>query len=513
MRPALRGTAASARAVPADRAARMPAAPAEDRFARTLVVVFLLSLIVPGSISVGPVNLTVYRAVLIATCIPLGLRWITGRAGPVSIVDLLYLACCLWIAVALVAVHGMSRIVFIGSNFVELFGAYLLGRVLVRDAESHRHFVRSMLLLLVLLFPIALIEFLTSYKVLRRLFSPIMSMREEAGPMAQQRLGFTRAATSFSHPIHFGLFGSVIFANAYFLYWRGRARTRIGVSAFVAFVTMLAISSGALFSLVLQTAMITWDRTLAFLRGRWWIGVGLGVATLGILFVSVQGGLVTYIVENLIFAPGAGEHRLDIYYYGTLQVLNTPWFGVGLGDWARPFWRPHPTIDSFWMMTAIRSGLPAVIFLMTAILFGMVRIAGGRGLDDDAVHYRAGYMIALSGLLLMLSTVHIWGPITVFVMAYLGAGSWFYTGDQRLKPAETARQRRERAAELRAGGPGKETGKGSGQHEAIVRPGSVGYDRGPVRRRGISEAVESGTAGRGAGTRGAEGTKDGPNPR
>ena len=63
-------------------------------------------------------------------------------------------------------------------------------------------------------------------------------------------------------------------------------------------------------------------------------------------------------------------------------------------------------------------------------------------------------MIALSGLLLMLSTVHIWGPITVFVMAYLGAGSWFYTGDQRLKPAETARQRRERAAALRAGGPG-----------------------------------------------------------
>ena len=500
------------------RPAAAASAPGEDRFARTLVVVFLLSLMIPGSFSVGPVNMTVYRAVLIATCLPLGLRWITGRAGPVTLVDLLYLACCLWIAVALVAVHGMSRIVFIGSNFVELFGAYLLGRVTVRDAESHRHFVRTMLLLLAILFPIALIEFLTGFKVLRRLFSPIMSMREEEGPMAQQRMGFTRAATSFSHPIHFGLFGSVVFANAYFLYWRARARTRIGVTAFVGFVTMLAISSGALFSLVLQTAMITWDRTLAFLRSRWWLGIALGVGTLALLFVSVQGGLVNYIVENLIFAPGAGEHRLDIYHYGTLQVLRTPWFGVGLGDWARPFWRPHPTIDSFWMMTAIRSGLPAVVFLMAAILFGMVRIAAGRGLDEDSLHYRAGYMIALTGLLLILSTVHIWGPITVFVMAYLGAGSWFYTGDQRLKPAETARQRRARAAALRASTPGRGPRLDADDpapepHAAIVSTGPVGYDGRPLRRRG-SAAVEGGTAAVEAGrTRGAGRPDAGRGPR
>ena len=130
---------------------------------------------------------------------------------------------------------------------------------------------------------------------------------------------------------------------------------------------MLAISSAALFSLALQTAMIVWDRGLAFLKSRWVIGIALGAGTLVFLLVSVQGGLFTYVVENLIFARGAGEHRLDIYYYGTLEVLRHPWFGVGLNEWARPFWRPHPTIDSFWLMTAVRHGIPGILLLMIGL--------------------------------------------------------------------------------------------------------------------------------------------------
>ena len=107
-----------------------------------VLLAFMLSLVVPGTIGIGPVNLTAYRLVLIAACIPLGLRWISGRAGPVTAVDLLFLASCVWISIALVVVHGLSRIIFIGTNFVELFGAYLVGRVLVRDAAGHRRFVR-----------------------------------------------------------------------------------------------------------------------------------------------------------------------------------------------------------------------------------------------------------------------------------------------------------------------------------------------------------------------------------
>ena len=494
------------RAVPRPPAGRAAAAagPAAGFLGPLVLFAFMMSLAVPGTFGLGPVNLTIYRLVLIAACIPLGLRWISGRAGPVTAVDLLFLASSAWISIALVMVHGLSRIAFVGTNFIELFGAYLVGRVLVRDAAGHRRFVRAMLLLVVVLFPFALLEFLTGTKLLNMVFGTVLSMREAGG--AQQRLGFTRAATSFSHPIHFGLFASLVFANVYFLFWKSRTLWRLGTAGFVAFAAMLSISSSALFSLVLQTAMIVWDRGFAFLKSRWVIGIALGTATLLFLLVSVQGGLFTYINENLIFAQGAGEHRLDVYHYGTLQVLATPWYGVGLGEWARPFWRPHPTVDSFWLMTAIRSGIPAVVLLIGALLLGMARIATARGLDEDGVHYRSGYMIALTGLLLVLSTVHIWGPVNVFVMAYLGAGAWFYTGDHRPMRADPARQRR--MAGRRAGEGGGEPG---GQ-EAIVRPDPVGYERGPVRRHG-SDTVGGGTAGRGARARGAAGTESGPRPR
>ena len=86
-----------------------------------------------------------------------------------------------------------------------------------------------MLLLVVVLFPFALLEFLTGTKLLNMVFGTVLSMREAGG--AQQRLGFTRAATSFSHPIHFGLFASLVFANVYFLFWKSRTLWRLGAPA------------------------------------------------------------------------------------------------------------------------------------------------------------------------------------------------------------------------------------------------------------------------------------------
>jgi hypothetical protein len=484
-----------------------------------VLIAFMASLAIPGTFRLGPVNLTVYRLVLIAACIPLGLRWIRGGAGPVSAVDLIYLANCLWISIALVMVHGLSRIIYVGTNFIELFGAYLVGRVLVRDAATHRTFVRCMAGLLLLFAPFALIEALTGQRLFDQVFGTFMSVQDRSADAP--RLGFIRAAVAFSHPIHFGLFGSVVFANLYFLLWRRREIVRTGAAAFVAVTTMLSISSSALFSLVLQVAMIVWERGLGFLRNRWAIGLAIGAGFLLVLLASVQGGLFTYIVENLIFSPGAGEHRMEIYQYGTREVLRHPLFGVGLNDWARPFWREHPTIDSFWMMTAIRSGIPAVTLLVLAVLLGMLQIGSARGLDEDGRQYRTGYMIALAGLVLVLSTVHVWGPAVVFVMCYLGAGSWFYTSDHRPARPGPARMRREREAARRGGAaagdgddghpggqPGGRPGNRRGNRERIVRSGPVGYERGPGRRHG-SKAV----GGAGRGPRGAVGPEAGPGLR
>ena len=236
------------------------------------------------------------------------------------------------------------------------------------------------------LFPFLLAEFLTGARLLNTLFGAVFSTPEV---LPHTRLGFTRAVGPFAHPIQMGLIASVGFANVYFVLWRRREVVRLVAAGFVFATTMLAISSGPLFSLVLQAVMMLWERILAFLRSRWILAVVIGGGGFAVLLASVQGGVFTYVVENLVFSTGAGEHRLDIYGYGTRAVLQHPLFGVGHGEWARPFWREHPTIDSFWLMTAVRHGIPLILLLMFGLLARHAADRHRRGARGGAATARA----------------------------------------------------------------------------------------------------------------------------
>ena len=255
---------------------------------------------------------------------------------------------------------------------------------------------------------------------------------------------------------------------------------RLAAAGFVFSTMFLAISSGPLLSLALQTGMMLWDRILAFLRSRWILAIVFAGVGFAVLQASVKGGLFAYLVENLVFSTGAGENRLDIYRYGTGEVLQNPWFGIGLGDWARPFWREHATIDNFWLMTAMRHGIPGFLLLMIGLLVSLVRIAhrpGARrgrgplplGLPDRALRPAAHPQ----------HRAHL-GAVNVFVMAYFGAGAWFYARAAAPAPPPvrggpwSARLPRERRRP-RGAGPGV---RGRERH------GSRQGDRGPAGAAG-----------------------------
>jgi hypothetical protein len=121
-------------------------------------------------------------------------------------------------------------------------------------------------------------------------------------------------------------------------------------------------------------------------------------------------------------------------------VLNHPFFGVGQGEWVRPYWRGHPTIDNFWLAIAVRYGLPALIFLWFGIACNAVAILRRADLDPEEQRQRRGYLITLTGLVMILATVSLWGPVSTFVLTYFGAGAWFYARD----PASGAASERPR---------------------------------------------------------------------
>ena len=138
-------------------------------------------------------------------------------------------------------------------------------------------------------------------------------------------------------------------------------------------------------------------------------------------------------------------------------MLRHPLFGIGLSsDWGAPWWRP-PSVDNYWLVVAMRYGLPALAFTVAGHRAACGADLARRGLTEEAASYRKGYLIALAGLFLVLGTVHIWGAVSVFIMFYLGAGAWIYAAEPRRpgpRDAAPRAARADRTAGSRGGGDG-----------------------------------------------------------
>ena len=243
------------------------------------------------------------------------------------------------------------------------------------------------------------------------------------------RLGFVeRVQGPFAHSILFGLFCSLGVANFFFVFREALVKraARVGMALVMIFVSL---SSAPFLAAGLQLIMMGWDRLFAFLRARWIILVGLGLAVVAVLQVFAEGGVLGFVFETFLLIPQTGYGRLETLEFGSRSVLNHPFFGVGQGEWVRPYWRGHPTIDNFWLLNAVRYGLPTLIFLWFGIACNALGILLRTDLDPEEQRQRRGYLIALTGLLMVLTTVHIWGPVSTFVLTYFGAGVWFYARD------------------------------------------------------------------------------------
>ena len=409
---------------------------------RTLLVLFLVALVVPINFSLAGLQLTPYNSLLIVFLIPAFLYFLRNDPRVVGL-DVFMALNVLWLAVAIYHNHGSSRMIFILNQSVTLFGAYFFGRVLVRNAADHRLVFRCMLWILIVLLPIAVLEFAFS----RSLVDLALGKRWTGGGAGGLRLGFRRVSTVFPHPILFGLFCSIMVANFFYVFYE-RTTGRLWKTLLAMAMTFMSLSTGPNLAQLIQLILIAWERILRILTAKWAILVVIGGTVLGIVQLAYPGGVAGFIIETLAFNPQTGYGRLEILEYGGASVLEHPVFGIGLSTWERPWWRPI-SVDNYWLLTAMRYGLPALAFMWIGIALHLVRIMVRRDLSEAAASYRKGYVIATLGLFFVLGTVHIWGAVSVFVMFYLGAGAWFYASEapepgparSRRRAAGTDRQR------------------------------------------------------------------------
>ena len=397
------------------------------------ISLFLIGLVVPIQIHIGPLRLSPYRIVLIAAVIPCLILLISRKVGRIQPTDILIVLSACWAALALLVVHGVEdAIEASGIHWIETVGAYLVGRCFIRDRADFVGFVRLLFRIVVVLLPFAIHEALTGQSLLLAILGSVAPV--VADTTMDGRLGLERAQVSFEHPILYGVFCASAFALTwYVLGFRQSATKKLTRSGLVILATFFSLSAGAFAALIVQAGLIGWEFLTRGMQTRWRLLSFLCVTGyFAIDFLSNRTPfhvLVTYLTFNVHSAYS----RILIWEYGSAEVWRHPLFGIGLGEWERPEFMP-PSIDNFWLVIAVRYGIPAFVLLVLALLLGLRSLGRMPIADLETKNCRMGILVTLGGLIMAGTTVHYWNATYCLFLFLLGSGMWMLT---RQKVAST----------------------------------------------------------------------------
>lgn len=388
-----------------------------------LGALFYLALIIPPefSVTLAGIRLSPYRVFLLVMIIPMLLRLL--RENRAFVADYLLAAHALWAALALAIYGGLAVGIESGGIYVvESFGAYLVGRLAVNSAETSRAMLRFMIIVLAVMAAFTLPESITGNHLLREISRAVMGGAPL--PVIEPRLGLHRAFGSFDHPILYGVFAASTFAAAYYVLGKEKLRLRsIAVLGLIAGSTFLSLSAGPLVAIVFQCLVLGWDRITKGIQMRWSMLVGgFTLAWLAVTLVSNR-GFVKVFITYFTFSPQSSYNRTLIWDYGSAEVARHPVFGIGLGDWIRAPWMSD-SMDNFWLLTAVRYGLPALLFLVVAIVliaWQQTRIVGR---DKELNLYRMGWLATIIGFSVSGITVHFWNAMFAYFFFLVGTGVW-----------------------------------------------------------------------------------------
>lgn len=387
------------------------------------VWLFLFALALPAFFYIGPIKFSSFRLVLIILFLPLFLKWLSGHAGKIILPDILICFFCIWSSLALFVNHRFGDVwQLAGSHTIETLGAYLLARLYIRTPAQFYQFTKALFYVMLVLVPVGLVETFTGILLLNKLVGLAFHTFEwSAYP---PRLGMYRVQATFEHPIIFGVFCSSGFALFYYVFFSHKKPKQKYLAAVVSgFATFLSLSMGAYISVAWQGGLIVWERFMSSIKNSWKILTWLIVGSYIIIDLISNRNPIVVLISRLNFDSHTAYFRVHIWNFATDNVLDNPLFGIGHNEWVRPDWMP-PSIDNFWLVNAVRYGLPGVIFIIAGFFIICRRIYRLNLVDETLRRYRYGFLFALSGIFISICTVHLWSSAYSYLLFLVGSGVW-----------------------------------------------------------------------------------------
>lgn len=409
------------------------AAPSPDRSAETRLAfpakLYLATVILPVLFDVGSLSLSGQRVLLLLMFIPLTLNLVRGKYGKLLWTDIFFFLHILWAAVAMWVNNPDRMIQNAGSTSIEFMGGYLVGRAYIRSVDDFIALIRVFVFMVCCTLPLALHETLTGRPIVLELIRKIPGITSVGIVNYPPRMGLERVQALFAHPIHYGLFCSTAFS----LFFVGlkdivSSATRYMAGAVIILCVFLSLSSGAILPLILQIFLILWAFSLNTIRQRWLILLGLFMLAYVMIDLLSNRTPIKVFMTYATFSANNAYYRGLIFEWGMVNVRAHPIFGLGLNDWVRPFFMRSGTMDNFWLVNAVRYGIPGFLLLVFGYLPALWKI-GRRNFDANRRLWllRRAWIFTFAGLTLTLCTVHVWTSIYSFVFFLFGAGMWFLT--------------------------------------------------------------------------------------
>ena len=345
-------------------------------------------------------------------------RW--TEIAPTDVTIVLY---TLLVSFSIYFIHGSEYVADIAYHALETGSSYLVGRVLVRDLETFKFFMRVFVALIVLSTPIALYESITGVRLINTFFHEHgLMLNDKEGKL---RLDYYRSYLTFDNPILFGVVCAMTTGAALHLFSLRKLYRAVATAA-VGLAVLTSISSAAILSYTLQLFIMPFRQYVARL------GLLRSIRFWSVIIVSI--GIVFYFIEvnSFLTTISINDHnaiyRTYIYKYGLLEVADSPWIGIGYQDWYRHE-SMTSSIDSFWLFTAMRFGVPAFLLIAATFLFPIFLF-----FREDSSEYEKAIIAYTSGLLgtvVALGTIHVWNAPYVIVIIFLSSGIFLF------KPKDT----------------------------------------------------------------------------
>lgn len=400
------------------------------------VKVFLISLLIPIGFNLGGIALDVLRVVQILIIVPLFIQLISGKAGKLILVDYMFVAHILWVCVALFVNNPDRALENAGITSIEFASAYIVGRVCIRSKAQFIRLCKWVGFLVIATLPLALLESQTGRPII---LDTIRSagFRSHYDVYHPPRAGLWRAQVVFIHPIHYGLFCSAALPLVFVALRHTMAMVpRLAITALVGLCCFLSLSSGAILAVVLQVMLVSWAFVFRNVERRWlYLTILFAVIYVVIDLLSNRAPLQVF-MSYATFSSHTAYWRSIILEWGLMNIFGNeennvpgnPIFGLGFRDWVRPHFMYSGSMDNFWLVLAVRYGLPALFFFFVGYVVTLFRI-GYRDFsaDPELTNLRRGWMFLFVGLSFTLATVHIWSAMYAYTIFLFGSGIWMLT--------------------------------------------------------------------------------------